>query len=43
MIAPEILAAMLKELGYLDEEEHPTDKNESESGENEQDNENKRD
>ena len=43
MIDPEILAAILKELGYFDEDEHPTNKTESESGENEQDNENKRD
>jgi hypothetical protein len=43
MIDIEILAAILKELGYFDEDEHPTNKTESESGENEQDNENKRD
>ena len=47
MIAPAILAAILKELGYFDEDEHPTNKTESESGENEQENEqeneNKRD
>ncbi len=34
MIDPEILAAILKELGYFDEYEHPTNKTESESGEN---------
>ena len=43
MIDPEILAAILKELGYFDEDDDPTNKAESESGENEQENENKRD
>ena len=41
MIDPEMLAAILKELGYFDEEEHPTDKTESETRENEEENEKK--
>ena len=33
MIDSEMLAAILKELGYFDEDGRPTDKTESESGE----------
>ena len=43
MIDPEMLAAILKELGYFDEEEDKNDKTESNTPENEQDNEYKKD
>ncbi len=43
MIDPEILAAILKELGYFDEDEDKTDKTQSDTQENEQDNEQKKD
>ena len=43
MIDPEMLAAILKELGYFDEDEDKTDKTESDTPENEQDNEHEKD
>ena len=36
MIDPQILAAILEELGYFDEDEQPTNKSKSETRESEQ-------